>query len=180
MKRFVILTASVFAMSLMSAQSVRADDAAMIKNAEMAAPAAVAKDAQIIAVGADGMIKELRKGSNAFWCMPDDTTTPGNDPMCGDANTMEWVKAWMSKTEPPKGKMGFGYMLAGGSTASNTDPFATAPPAGSDWLKDGPHVMIFNVPDTLSAYPTSATPDASQPYVMFSGTSYAHLMVPVQ
>lgn len=181
MKKFVMLTTSLFAMSLTATQFARADaDADMIKNAEMAAPATVATAAQIIAVGADGKIRELRKGSNGFWCMPDDPATPTNDPMCGDANTMEWVKAWMGKTEPPMGKIGFGYMLQGSTTASNTDPYATAPAAGSDWVKDGPHVMIFNTGDMMVGYPTSATPDTSQPYVMYPGTPYAHLMVPVQ
>jgi hypothetical protein len=33
--------------------------------------------------------------------------------------------AWVNKTEPPEGKMGFGYMLQGGATPSNLDTFAT-------------------------------------------------------
>jgi hypothetical protein len=47
--------------------------------------------------------------------------------MCGDANAMEWAMAWIGKKDPPKGKVGFMYMLAGGTDASNTDPYATAP-----------------------------------------------------
>ena len=44
MKKFVILTASLFAMSLPAAQLARADNAAIIKNAESAAPAAAEKN----------------------------------------------------------------------------------------------------------------------------------------
>ncbi len=65
-------------------------------------------------------MKTLREGNNGFWCMPDDPPTPGPDPMCGDANAMEWAMAWMGKKDPPKGKVGLIYMLAGGPDASNT------------------------------------------------------------
>src|SRR3712207_7449790 len=43
---------------------------------------------------------------------PDSPATPGPDPMCGDANAMEWAMAWIGKQEPPAGKVGFIYMLA--------------------------------------------------------------------
>lgn len=71
-------------------------------------------------------------------------------------------------------------MLAGGSSASNTDPCASEPAEGTEWLADGPHVMVMNAPELLALYPTGATPDATQPYVMSAGTPYADLMVPVQ
>ena len=63
--------------------------------------------ATIYAVGADGAMRTVREGTNGFWCMPDSPATPGPDPMCGDANAMEWAMAWIGKTEPPKGKVGF-------------------------------------------------------------------------
>jgi hypothetical protein len=175
-----IAAIAAFALAGSSLGALAGSDADLIKNAEMAAPAAVAKAAQIVTFEADGKMKTLREGTNGFWCVPDDPTTPSNDPMCGDANALEWQLAWFAKKDPPKGKFGFGYMLMGGSAASNTDAFAMAPPAGSKWLKDGPHIMIFNAGDMLSKYPGSATPDPSQPYVMFPGTPYAHLMVPVK
>lgn len=34
------------------------------------------------------------------------------------------------------------YMLAGGTDASNVDPYAKKPSAGNHWVKTGPHVMI--------------------------------------
>jgi hypothetical protein len=180
MKKLMMLTAAVLAISLPSIQLAQADDAELIKNAESAAPAAVGAGATIYAPQADGSMKTLREGTNGFWCMPNDPNTPGDDPMCGDANAMEWAMAWMSKKDPPKGKVGLIYMLAGGTDASNTDPFATAPTADNNWVKTGRHVMIMNAMDMMAGYPTDAKPDTSKPYVMWSGTPYQHLMVPVE
>jgi hypothetical protein len=100
--------------------------------------------------------------------------------MCGDANAMEWVMAWVGKKDPPKGKVGMIYMLAGGTDASNTDPFAMAPTEANNWVKTGRHIMIMNAMDMMAGYPTDAKPDTSRPYVMWSGTPYQHLMVPVE
>ena len=91
-------------------------DEEMIANALAAAPAAVAQGAAVIAFDDKGNIRTLRQGTNQFTCIPDDPTNPANDPNCVDANGLEWVKAYVSKTEPPKGKVGFGYMLQGGTT----------------------------------------------------------------
>jgi hypothetical protein len=152
----------------------------MIKSAEMAAPAAVSSGASVYAMGADGKMKTLREGTNGWWCMPDDPATPGTDPMCGDANSMEWAMAWIGKTEPPKGKVGFIYMLMGGSDSSNTDPYATAPTDTNNWISTGKHVMIMNATGMMAGYPTDPMPDTSKPYVMWAGTPYAHLMIPVE
>jgi hypothetical protein len=50
--------------------------------------------------------------------MADNPNTPGPDPMCADRNAIEWIEAWLNKKEPPKNKVGFMYMLAGGTDAS--------------------------------------------------------------
>ena len=121
----------------------------------------------------------LRDGKNGFTCLPDNPSTPGPDPMCLDANAMAWAQAWMTKAVPPKGKVGFAYMLAGGSD-SNTDPFATTKTADNNWVITGPHIMIFNAMGMMVGYPTDAKADPTKPYVMYAGTPYAHLMVPVQ
>ena len=175
------LGAILFAGGPMTAQdAASADQADTIAQAESAAPPAVASGATIHAFDESGQITTLREGSNGWWCMPDDPNTPGPDPMCGDANAMEWAMAWMNKTEPPEGKIGFIYMLAGGSDGSNTDPYATGPEDGNGWISTGRHVMIMNAGDAMPGYPTDPQPDTSQPYVMWSGTPYAHLMIPVE
>jgi len=181
MKTLAILVTSGAIFGAMSVTpALAASDADVIKNAKSAAPPALAAGAAIYAPQADGSMKTLREGTNGFWCMPNDPATPGNDPMCGDANSMEWAMAWMAKKEPPKGKVGLIYMLAGGSDASNTDPYATAPSESNNWIKTGRHVMIMNATDMMTGYPTDAKPDTSKPYVMWHGTPYAHLMVPVE
>ena len=98
MKKFVITDSlRMCNMRALPAQLARADDAETIKNAELAAPAAVGSGATIYAPQADGSMKTLREGKNGFWCMPNDPNTPGDDPMCGDANSMEWAMAWIAK-----------------------------------------------------------------------------------
>jgi hypothetical protein len=98
-----------------------------------------------------------------------------------DKNAMDWVHAWIAHTPPVPGKVGFMYMLAGGTDASNTDPYATKPDAKNNWIKTGPHVMIVGADASFyDMYPKDAKPDTSVPYVMFPGTPYQHLMAPVK
>ena len=172
--------AAASAIAIFVSQQASADDGEIIANAQSAAPPAVGAGAAIYSFNADGTMRTLREGKNGFWCLPNDPNTPGNDPMCGDANSMEWAMAWMSKKDPPKGKVGLIYMLSGGSDASNTDPFATAPTESNNWVTTGRHIMIMNAMDLMAGYPTSAQPDTKQPYIMWANTPYAHLMVPVE
>ncbi len=175
------LTSLSLVVLVLGAQYAAADETSdLIKSAESAGPAAVSTGASVYAVGADGKMQTLREGTNGYWCMPDDPATPSADPMCGDANSMEWAMAWTNKTEPPKDKVGLIFMLAGGSDASNTDPYATAATNSNHWVTTGPHIMVMNATDLMQGYPTSADPDTTMPYVMWAGTPYAHLMVPVQ
>jgi len=151
----------------------------MIKSAMSASPLAIAQAATIVTMDDKMNMKTLRAGTNGWTCLPDMPATPGADPMCLDKNGVEWVHAWMARKNPPPDKMGFGYMLAGGSDASNTDPFATKPAAGGRWVDTGPHVMILNIGTKFDGYPTTAD-NTKVPYVMFPGTPYAHLMLPVR
>jgi hypothetical protein len=156
-------------------------DAELIASAMSAAPAAVARDATIVAVGSDGKLRTLRQGQGTFTCVPDDPNTPGVDPMCLDRHAFEWLKALLAHEKPPEGKIWFAYMLKGGSDASNDDPFASEPPSGKKWVQTGPHVMIGGpgIAKLLDTYPTAAD-DTRKPYIMFGGTPYEHVMLPVQ
>ena len=158
-----------------------ADDASMIDSAMKAAPHKVASQAAIVAMDDKGGMRTLRPGSNGFTCMPDNPTTPGPDPMCLDAAALEWAKAWMSHQPPTVGKVGLMYMLAGGTDASNTDPYATTPSASNHWVETGPHVMgVGAQPAFYDMYPKHEQPDTGVPYVMWPGTPYQHLMIPVK
>ena len=156
-------------------------DADLIKSATSAAPAAVGRNATVVAMGADGKMRTVRKGTNGFTCMPDNPSTPGPDPMCMDANAMEWVHAYVNHKPPPAGKVGLMYMLAGGTDASNTDPYAEKPTKENHWISTGPHVMVVGAdPGFYEQYPKAADPDTSVPYVMWAGTPYQHLMAPIK
>lgn len=154
-------------------------DEEKIASAMRAAPAAVGHSAAVIDMGADGSMRTLRAGANGFTCMADNPATPGPDPMCGDANAMAWAMAWVGHKTPPANKVGFMYMLEGGTDASNTDPYAKAPSATNNWVKTGPHVMVVGAAASMQGYPRDPQPDTTKPYVMWADTPYEHLMIPV-
>lgn len=161
--------------------SPSAADQKMIKSAMQAAPNKVSAGATIVAMGADGQMRTLREGKNGFTCMPDNPATPGPDPMCMDKAALAWAEAWIGHKPPDSGKIGFMYMLAGGTDASNTDPYATKPGAENHWIKTGPHVMVVGADASFyDMYPKDADPDTAVPYVMWPGTPYQHLMIPVK
>lgn len=101
--------------------------------------------------------------------------------MCMDQAALEWAEAWMGHKPPTVGKVGFMYMLAGGTDASNVDPYAKKPTTGNRWVKTGPHVMIVGAEARFyDMYPKHTQPDTAVPYVMWSGRPYQHLMIPVK
>jgi hypothetical protein len=72
-------------------------------------------------------------------------------------------------------------MLAGDTGGSNTDPFATEQESNNHWVRTGPHVMIVgSSAKGMQGYLRSADPDPTKPYVMWAGTPYEHLMLPVK
>jgi hypothetical protein len=161
-------------------QAAASSDATLIKSAESAAPRSVSGKATVIAMDADGKMRTIRKGTNGWTCMPDNPTTPGPDPMCWDKNAGAWVDAWMAHKTPPA-SVGLMYMLAGGTDASNTDPYAQKPTTENHWIQTGPHIMIVGADDGFySTYPKNADPNTKVPYVMWAGTPYQHLMAPVK
>jgi hypothetical protein len=154
-----------------------------IRSAMSAAPLAVSKDATILDWPAEvgGEMTELRKGTNGWTCLPDWQATPGNDPECLDETAMAWLNALMAGTEPAITRPGLAYLLQGCSAASATDPSAAEPPPGKGWVVDPP-TLIFLVPGgfDLADFPTPPEQgQLGQPWIMFEGTHYEHLMVPV-
>lgn len=152
-----------------------------MQNAMSAAPDAIAKEATVL----DWPEKEgsemaiLKKGTNEWTCLPDYPGSPGNDPICGDKSTMQWFTAYMSHKEPKLAQVGIGYMLQGGSDASNTDPFATKPAVGEDWVTAPAHVMMFPV-GKLDSKNYGTDYKSGKSWIMYPGTPYEHLMIPVK
>ncbi|MEX0406799.1 hypothetical protein ABGN05_14115 [Aquibium sp. LZ166] len=152
------------------------DTQAIIGDALSAAPPQIAANAKVMTMEGE----TLKEGDGAYTCFPGVEGGPG--PMCLDSEWMRWADAWMNKKDSfqPNG-VGLAYMLAGdmpGGGASNIDPFAMEATPDNEWVTEGPHLMVI-LPDpaALEAIPTD--PDAGVPYVMWKGTPYAHIMVPV-
>jgi hypothetical protein len=163
------------------AKSKTPEEGAKIESAMSAAPMAIAKDATIVDYPekAGQPLVELRKGTNGWTCFPDWQATPGTDPQCFDKMWMEWFDAIMTARKPNITTPGLAYMLQGGSDASSTDPFAMKPKEGEEWLETGPHIMIV-VPGKLDTTRFSTDHHSGEPWVMWAGTPYEHLMVPVE
>jgi hypothetical protein len=155
-------------------QAAPASDADYIKMVMTAAPEQLVRDATIVRMQS-GSMQTLKQGTNEFTCM-----VANEVPMCADPAAMEWAHAWQTHSPPPD-KVGFMYMLNGDNGGSNTDPWATKPEPGNHWIKTGAHVMIVGPPaKTMTGYPRTADPDPTKPYVMWPGTPYEHLMLPVK
>ena len=143
-----------------------------IAKVKTAAPAPVVNNATITMPQADGSSKTLQTGSNGYTCFISDDGVPE----CDDQNATEWRKALGAKQAPPN-KIGFIFMLAGDAGTSNHDSSQRS--THQHWVQTGPHVMIVGSPEALAGYPATANPDTSKPYVMWPGTPYAHLMIPI-
>jgi hypothetical protein len=120
----------------------------------------------------------LREGTNGWTCYPDYPGSPGNDPACNDEVWEEWSAAFAAGEEPVVTRIGIAYMLQGGSDASNTDPLAVEPPEGEDWVRTPPHIMVL-LPTGVEMSMISTDHMSGEPYVMWAGTPYQHIMVPV-
>ncbi|MCK2184685.1 hypothetical protein [Halomonas getboli] len=121
--------------------------------------------------------KGLQEGDNGYTCLPSPQDMAGNAPMCLDEVWMAWAKAWQNKEPFTADRLGIAYMLAGDAGASNLDPFAMEATDDNQWVVEGPHLMIVAPPGLLDAFPTD--PDSGGPYLMWKGTDYQHLMVPM-
>jgi len=148
-----------------------------------AGPAAIGKNATIVGCNdgscgdmnelAKGPAKELRAGTNGWVCY-----ALKDGPMCLDKEWRKWMEAWMTRSDPKIESTGIGYMLRGDTGSSNTDPFAMEPTATNEWVVAPPHIMVlYENQKMLDAYPTD--PKSGGPWVMWKGTPYAHVMVPV-
>ena len=153
--------------------SAKLSSAQKIALAESAGPAEISKNATIMDVSDMSHPEQLRAGTNGWVCY----ALPG-EPMCLDKQWQSWMEGYMHKSEPKVDGTGLGYMLIGDKGASNTDPYATGPTADNQWVVTPAHVMLlFQNPNMLDAYPTD--PKSGGPWVMWKGTPYAHVMVPV-
>lgn len=178
----LVLVAGTIAFGLArSSPAAGQDDAeAKIESAMSAAPESLSADATIMDNDMDdaGKFVVLREGSNGWYCFPDALGTPGNDPICHDQAWLDWSYAFVANEEPEIAVPGLAYMLQGGSEASNTDPFATEPAEGDEWMASPPHIMLI-MPEEFDQTVFTTEHDSGGPWIMWAGTPYEHIMMPV-
>src|SRR4051812_29089940 len=169
-----------FARSAAVAGQATPDAQAKIASAMDAGPAAIAQNATILdnQLDADGNFVVLRDGSNGWTCLPHAPATPHLAPLCLADTLLGWLPSVMAHTALDTKTLGLAYMLQGGSDASNTDPFATTPAAGDEWIASPPHVMLL-MPGKLDQSVYGTDPHSGKPWIMWAGTPYEHIMMPV-
>jgi len=151
-----------------------------------AAPAFIGNSATII--GASG--KVLRSGSNGWTCqsgnprpIPENGWKNAHEAMatCHDDEGTKWMMGYMSGTKPNMDRDSYMWMLNGDMGEDNTTAgvINKKDAAPGQWIESGPHLMLMpKNPSSLDNFSTDFTTGA--PYVMFAGTDYAHLMIPVE
>lgn len=148
---------------------------AMIKDALKAGPTEITDNATIMDMA--GTV--LREGDNGWICYPGKELDHGKDAMCVDSVWNTLAQAWIGKQPFSTDRIGISYMYGGdGVGVSNIDPFATEPTKDNQWVAEGPHLMIV-VPNPATLEGLSTDPESGGPYVMWKGTPYAHIMIPL-
>lgn len=154
------------------ARAQEMDRQAKIERAREAAPPRISQEATV--VDSDGTV--LHEGSNGWTCLTE--VAPGYGyPACNDDVWMGFLEAMLAGESYETDRIGLSYMLAGDAHVNNFDPADTEQDEGEVWVQEGPHLMIA-VPDPAMLEGLPTDPHQGGPYVMWSGTPYAHIMVP--
>lgn len=149
-------------------------EAVKIKRALSAAPSSISEHATVM--DSDGTI--LKQGNNGWTCLPDVLPNDKN-PICNDKTWMKMMKALNAKSAFTSDRIGLSYMLKGdiGGGVSNSTPYHKNHKQAEDYVETGPHLMIIVPKELLKGIPTD--PSIGGPYVMWSDTPYAHIMIPI-
>ena len=149
-------------------------DAEKIKLATAAAPVNVSDNALVL----DSDNSVLREGDNGWVCMVG-TPPSYENPMCVDAPWRRWLDAFMGQKayKNESNAIGVSYMLVGDIPVDNDHPMNLDESKGT-WVQEGPHLMIL-VPQALFG-DLPRNPYEGGPYVMWEGSDFAHIMVPLE
>ena len=154
-----------------------------------AAPSFIA--AKCTVIDSDGKTV-LREGTNGWTAMagnPRGMSDPENGwkdpheamPMVMDAQAMKWAMAYVSGTKPKLDHDGWMYMLHGDMGEDNTKQLVLKKEDAADghWIESGAHLMLMpKDPASLKGQTTDF--NSGGPYIMFEGTGYDHLMIPLE
>ena len=139
--------------------------------AKSATPSFISDKATVL----DEAGKVLSKGSNGWTCNPG-VPPKYENPMCNDAIWQKLMAALNAKKPFSTDTLGFSYMLQGDAPIDNDDPYNTDQSKGS-WVKEGPHIMIVGPKGSVDKISSSF--ESGDPYVMFRGTDYEHIMLQI-
>ena len=153
-----------------------------------AAPSFIASGCKVME--SDGTV--LREGTNGWTAMPGNPrgmSDPENGwkdpheamPMVMDAEGMKWAMAFMTGQKPELDRDGWMYMLHGDMGEDNTKQlvFNKEDAADGQWIVSGPHLMLMPK-DPLSLKGLTTDFNSGGPYIMFEGTGYDHVMIPIE
>ena len=150
-----------------------------------AAPDPLGANATVL--GLDGSV--LREGSNGWTCMVGNPrpapeggweTAHAAMPVCTDDVGMQWMSRFMAGEAPELERDTFMWMLHGDVGEDNTTAGVLNKADAKDpsqWIESGPHLMLLPK-DPSSLDGMSDDFNTGAPYVMFPGTSGAHVMIP--
>ncbi len=181
--RWLLFPVAAFLFFTAHATTSRSALDAEVQQALSAAPPSISAHATVLARARHGGWTVLRHGSNGWTCLPPGGDDPAPRPACFDANGLAFMHALGAGQSPDPSKPGYSYMLSGGSAWSNTDPTATKLPAGrKDYIHIPPHFMILDskIANESGLPLHDIEPNTHAPFVMFGGTKYAILIIPVK
>jgi hypothetical protein len=149
----------------------------LIRLALSAAPAHIAKDAAVRVPVEDGSLKEVRKGTNGFTCIPTVNYREEPDPICMDAAAGQWAIDLMKNASRPSNTVpGISYMARGGMHWEKDGKILMKEEPGAKFVKEPPHwMMMWPFSSAETKLPTR--PNPSGVWIMFDGMPYAHLMI---
>jgi hypothetical protein len=133
----------------------------------------------------------LRAGTNGYTCLsanprgaPEGGFAGAHEamPVCLDSAGFQWIAGWMSGTAPAMDRDAFVWMLHG-DTGYDNNNYQVQNKADADpatWVESGPHLMLMpKNPASIEAFPTDFHNKDANPFVMFQGSLFAHLMIPM-
>jgi hypothetical protein len=178
-----IILVGIIALTVTATQQASLTDEEKIADAMSAGPASIAEDATIMDYPSEegGEYRVLREGTNGWFCFPSSPRAVAagmHNSFCDDEVWLEFDTAYDARREPQIERVGISYMLQGDAGVSNTDPFPAGPTEDNEWHVNGPHIMIL-LPDPSLYEGLPTDPHNGGPWVMWRGTPYQHLMLPV-
>ena len=132
-----------------------------------AGPRNVTEAARIAGADAQGKTIVLREGSNGFTCQPGNPRVVGRPASCSNEAAVRWsADLAAGKPNPTNTAPGFVYMLAG---ATKHDESGATIQTGPQWM------IIWPFDPKTTGF--SATEKNTGAFILWAGTSYAHLHI---